>query len=152
MIVLFELYKYDKALLERILPREYISYLNNPNEATTEYVGYCHFGANSEAKDYVLILPKIFVDEVGLAFGKYKPEIFSTSNFYNSKYEIDRAIVRFINEMSCWIYKSLLIYQKRNENEADLIGLKNVNLPQVVSRNNSNSSHSLLDIYLAFVE
>ena len=152
MIVLFELYKYDKALLERILPREYISYLNNPNEATTEYVGYCHFGANSEAKDYVLILPKIFVDEVGLAFGKYKPEIFSTSNFYNSKYEIDRAIVRFINEMSCWIYKSLLIYQKRNENESDLIGLKTVNLPQVVSRNNSNSSHSLLDIYLAFVE
>lgn len=152
MIVLFELFKYETNLLRKLIPNEFLSSLNDPMYSTTEYVGYTYYSNTEEQfSDYVFILPKIFVDDNGKAFGKYDPLLFTdfSNNFINCS--LDKKTRIFINELSCWLYKSLLVYKNRSTQQNDILGLHEASLPQVISSNEANKTHTLLDLYFAFL-
>ena len=75
MKVLFEYSEYDTSALEECLNESFFVPASKFCKSIVVGVGYYY---NSNINDAVIILPKVFIDENGNAFWKYKPEdIFS---------------------------------------------------------------------------
>ncbi len=89
MKIIFEGSKYETSFLETYLNRRFFSPANNPFYSIVDYVGYYY---NSQINDPVIILPKVFIYENGLAFGKYSPQDILSPNAIKKK-NLKRMVV-----------------------------------------------------------
>ena len=80
----------------------------------TVSVGYVGYYYNSHIHDCVFILPKVLLDENGLAMpGKHRPEdIVHLERKGNPLSEDER---KFIYELSVWIYRAISVFKERNK-------------------------------------
>ena len=102
MKIFFEEYAYDQNLITKYIPGFYTT-PPRKGEVKIPYVGY-YFNTDPEVMDSVFILPKVFLNSEGLAFGKFKPEeIFDASkedsklresNYYYEIFHLSVCIYR----------------------------------------------------------
>lgn len=80
----------------------------------TVSVGYVGYYYNTNIHDCVFILPKVLLDENGLAMpGKHKPEdIVHLEDKDNPLHEDER---KFIYELSVWIYRAISVFKERHK-------------------------------------
>ncbi len=69
MIILFEEYQYKTEKLKQVLSERYFIPINSVY-SKINYVGY-YF--NPLINDAVIIFPKVFINENGLAFNEFEP-------------------------------------------------------------------------------
>ena len=70
MIILFEEYQYKTEKLKQVLSERYFFPINSVY-SKINYVGY-YF--NPQISDAIIIFPKVFINENGLAFDEFEPE------------------------------------------------------------------------------
>ena len=72
MKLLIEEYQYDVADVTDVLDGLF-TLQDVEQKVSVSYVGY-YFNPHPKVRDVVFILPKVLIDEQGLAFGKYDPK------------------------------------------------------------------------------
>lgn len=80
----------------------------------TVSVGYVGYYYNTRIHDCVFILPKVLLDENGLAMpGKHRPE--DIVHLEKDGNPLDDDQRRFIYELSVWIYRAICVFKERNK-------------------------------------
>jgi hypothetical protein len=112
MIILFEEYLYPLAQIDNLLSEKYYDDLKN-SYCKVNYVGY-YFDASKRASP-VIILPKVFINEQGNAFGTYNPidflEIETNRNLQESLRKEHK--LAFLYSISTWLYLSIKKFNDR---------------------------------------
>ena len=110
MILLFEEYQYKTEKLKQVLSERYFLPINS-GYSKINYVGY-YF--NPLINDAIIIFPKVFINEKGLAFDEFEPEslIILTTEYKDilSKTGKDKIIF----EISTWLYRAIQQFNKRH--------------------------------------
>lgn len=124
MIFLFEQFAYSEKFLQSVLPQEKKSgnwdlpkgfvTKSKSGEFVLDGVGYLYNkSANGTAKDsddkIVFVLPKVFLEERGKAFGK---DVKGDANF-----ALENAPKDFLADLSLWVCSSIAQYQKLHPND-----------------------------------
>lgn len=144
MKILFEGYQYKYDLIANILNRQFYSAANNSDYSVVDYVGYYY---NSEIKEAIIILPKVFVYNNGLAFGKYSPiNILLQNKDFKQELKEDKCDVLLFN-ISTWLYRAIVQYKKR-VTETTSVETENIN--SVIS-SIGVSENTELDIVLSLI-
>jgi len=121
MKIIFEGSKYETSFLETYLNRRFFSPANNPFYSIVDYVGYYY---NSQINDPVIILPKVFIYENGLAFGKYSPQdILSPNAITKEKFKKDGSD-KLLFSISTWIYQAIIQFRKRQKETSIIVILR----------------------------
>lgn len=124
MIFLFEQFAYSEKFLQRVLPLEkkgrnwdlpkgFVT-KSKSGEFVLDGVGYLYnksakgSAQNSDDK-IVFVLPKVFLEEGGKAFGK---ELKGDANF-----ALENAPKDFLANLSLWVCSSIAQYQKQHPND-----------------------------------
>ncbi len=139
MKILIEEYSYNAKDVVDILDGLFTLQDIN-NNITVGYVGYYY---NPKIGDCVLILPKVLIDDAGLAFGKYNPaDIIDIE-----KADLKQEELKFIYEFSVWIHRSIVVFN--NSHPGNTI----VHYRQIGSegRGAKKKSDTLLDIILSLI-
>ncbi|WP_308746298.1 restriction endonuclease [uncultured Bacteroides sp.] len=145
MKIIFEGSKYETSFLETYLNRRFFSPANNPFYSIVDYVGYYY---NSQINDPVIILPKVFIYENGLAFGKYSPQdILSPNAITKEKFKKDGSD-KLLFSISTWIYQAIIQFRKRQK-ETSIIENEEIN--NIIS-NFGDSDNTELDIILSLIK
>lgn len=112
MIILFEEYLYPIAQIENLLSEKYYDDLKN-SYCKINYVGY-YFDA-SKCASPIIILPKVFINEQGYAFGTYKPVDFLEIENDKNLQELLRKEhkLAFLYSISTWLYFSIKKFNER---------------------------------------
>ena len=124
MIFLFEQFAYSEKFLQSVLPQEkkggnwdlpkgFVT-KSKSGEFVLDGVGYLYNkSAKGTAKDsddkIVFVLPKVFLEEGGKAFGK---EVKGDANF-----ALENAPKDFLANLSMWVCSSIAQYQKLHPND-----------------------------------
>ena len=110
MIILFEEYQYKTEKLEQVLSARYFLPINSIY-SKINYVGY-YF--NPLINDAIIIIPKVFINEQGLAFDEFEPEslVFPTSEIINKLSNTGKDKIIF--EISTWLYRAIQQFNKRH--------------------------------------
>lgn len=145
MKIFFEEYGYDQDLVTKYIPGFYTS-PPRKGEVKIPYVGY-YFNTDPEVMDSVFILPKVFLNSEGLAFGKFKPEEIFDASKENSKLR-ESNYYSEIFHLSVWIYRSIAHYIERHPDE-DIS--ERDKLQDVISVN-GDSSQTYLDTILQLIK
>lgn len=144
MIILFEEYQYKTEKLKQVLSDRYFFPINSVY-SKINYVGY-YF--NPLINDAVIIFPKVFINENGLAFDEFEPEILVIiTNEYKdilSKTGKDKIVF----EISTWLYRAIQQFNKRHFYNSIS---ENQFLNQVVT-NLEEKSNTELDIILSLLK
>ena len=115
-------------------------------KVSLSYVGYFY---NHKINDCVFILPKVLLEDVGkkeLVFGQYKPEdIIDVDDL--EKTDLKEEERRFIYEFAVWIYRTIVVYQKNNEN--NIIKPREVSQ---ISHTRRRRTNTMLDVILSLIE
>lgn len=144
MIILFEEYQYNTEKLKPFLSERYFLPLNS-SKSKINYVGYYFNPAINEA---VVILPKVFINEKGLAFDEFDPE---TLIFQSDEIKEQLSVKgknKIVFEISTWLYRA--IQQFNNRHFYNSIS-ENQFLNQVVT-NLDEKSNTELDIILSLLK
>ena len=119
MILLFEGYAYPLQALAPLLPVG-LYQLCGSDQCQTPYVGYCHY--NGQA---LMLLPKVFLNENGQAFGHHHPEsllhfhspqarqTFGQEHTANGQTQAD-----FMFSFSVWLYRAIRQFRERHQDSA----------------------------------
>lgn len=144
MIILFEEYAYKTVILKQVLSERYFVPINS-DKSKINFVGY-YF--NSFIKDSVIIFPKVFIDENGLAFNEFLPDVLiKPSN--EIKYKLSKSGKdKLIFEISTWLFRGIQQFNKRKFRNSIS---ENQYLNQVVSNLKINSNTEL-DIILSLLK
>lgn len=145
MKIFFEEYAYDQNLVTKYIPGFYTT-PPRKGEVKIPYVGY-YFNTDPEVMDSVFILPKVFLNSEGLAFGKFKPEEIYDAAAENSKLR-ESNYYSEIFHLSVWIYRSIAHYIERHPDE-DIS--ERDKLQDVISVN-GDSSQTYLDTILQLIK
>ena len=145
MKIFFEEYTYDQDLVEKYIPGFYTTPPRN-GEVKIPYVGY-FFNTDPEVMDSVFILPKVFLNSKGEAFGEFKPEEIYDAAAENSKLR-ESNYYSEIFHLSVWIYRSIAHYIERHRDE-DIS--ERDKLQDVISVN-GDSSQTYLDTILQLIK
>ena len=144
MKILFEGEQYKNELLEGVLDKRFFSRNSGEIYSTVDCVGY-YYNSNSEIKDAILVLPKVFMYNKGKTFGDLTPqEIFEYDKDTKDKLAKE-GYNKIIFELSTWIYQAIVAYRKRKPESR--IG-KQESLNNIVS-NLGDSENTELDIVLS---
>jgi hypothetical protein len=110
MIILFEEYQYKTEKLEQVLSARYFLPINSIY-SKINYVGY-YF--NPLINDAIIIIPKVFINEQGLAFDEFEPEslVVPTSEIINKLSNTGKDKIIF--EISTWLYRAIQQFNKRH--------------------------------------
>jgi hypothetical protein len=146
MIILFENFPYAKKDIESVVPAWMTRVREDPDIVILPYVGYSY---SKQAEDIVFFLPKIFVDEKGLAFGEIKPETLiytvNTADLNN------KALSRQLYSLSMWIYESIKIYKDSHKDTE--VKLTEVSAAKsLISLKRGSMSHTMMEIYFSFLD
>ncbi len=144
MIILFEEYQYKTEKLKQVLSERYFFPINSIY-SKINYVGY-YF--NPLINDAVIIFPKVFVNENGLAFDEFEPEslIILTTEYKEILSKTGKDKIVF--EISTWLYRAVQQFNKRHFYNSIS---ENQFLNQVVT-NLEEKSNTELDIILSLLK
>ncbi len=110
MKIVFEGANYNTELLEKTLHKSFYTPNNNIFQSKVEYVGYYNNANNGGA---TIILPKVFLDNDGKAFGKFDPQALLEASD-ETKLELKRqGFDSIIFEFSTWIYQAITTFKRR---------------------------------------
>lgn len=102
MKVFIEDYPYNPEALEGL--NNLSRYKMSDGRVELSQVGYYFSG---EISDSVFILPKVFLNGQGLAFGRFAPEEIIDIDLYRPDSEEMKVVRAFVFQLSVWIYKAL---------------------------------------------
>lgn len=143
MILLFEEYQYKNAdniaLVKRCVDEAYLT--ETANGVKVGCVGY-FYCTNPQVNDVVFVLPKVFIKEDGIAFGKYKPEEIIKLDSLSDKSLDDEKETVF--ELSAWLYQAIAHFVERNP-KTEIVKMSNV---QEVASAKGEKSETYIDIIL----
>lgn len=113
----------------------------------TVSVGYVGYYYNTHIHDCVFILPKVLLDENGLAMpGKHRPEdIVHLEKEVNPLSDEER---KFIYELSVWIYRAISVFKERNK-ESKIVLHERV---AQIGHGQRRLSNTFLDILLSLIQ
>lgn len=138
MRIIIEEYKYPAEKANDIL--EGISNLRDINGTiSVSYVGYFY---NPTLKDCVFVLPKVLLNEQGLAFGKYLPEDIIDLDEKNNPLTPDEY--RFVYELGVWIYRAITVF--RDATGSDIVKQQQA---QQMTKGRLHKCHTFLDVIFA---
>jgi hypothetical protein len=144
MIILFEEYKYKTEKLKQVLSERYFFPINSVY-SKINYVGY-YF--NPQINNAVIIFPKVFINEAGLAFDEFEPETLVSPNAEIKNKLSYTGKDKIVFEISTWIFRAICQFNKRNkENQIS----ENQFLNQIVT-NLEEKSNTELDIILSLLK
>lgn len=154
MILLFEGYHYDAALLDGIVSKHFCTPLSD-GRMKVDYVGY-YFNVNDEdpAKtDVVFIVPKVFLngdsgDAQAFELEGAKPEELLDMDEEKCKVLKERGVQQLLFNLSVWIYQSLQFYYERKQSRQILAEEK---MQDVIS-NKGDNEQTYLDTILQLKE
>jgi hypothetical protein len=108
MKIFFEEYHYAKDVVEGNIPNHFISPLKN-GQVKIPYVGYSY---SRDIGDTVFVLPKVFINKDGKAFGEFLPEgIVDTNKEDNPLLTSKSKYYDEIFNLSTWIYRAIARYR-----------------------------------------
>lgn len=144
MIILFEEYQYKTEKLKQVLSDRYFFPINSVY-SKINYVGY-YF--NPLINDAVIIFPKVFINENGLAFDEFEPEtlVIITNEYKDILSKTGKDKIVF--EISTWLYRAIQQFNKRHFYNSIS---ENQFLNQVVT-NLDEKSNTELDIILSLLK
>lgn len=113
----------------------------------TVSVGYIGYYYNTHIHDCVFILPKVLLDENGLAMpGKHRPEdIVHLEKESNPLSEEER---KFIYELSVWIYRAISVFKERNQDSKIVLHERVAQ----IGHGQRRLSNTFLDILLSLIQ
>ena len=113
----------------------------------TVSVGYVGYYYNTHIHDCVFILPKVLLDENGLAMpGKHRPEdIVHLEKEDNPLSDEER---KFIYELSVWIYRAISVFKERNKDSKIVLHERVAQ----ISHGQKRLSNTFLDILLSLIQ
>ena len=111
---------------------------------SVSYVGYYY---NTHIHDCVFILPKVLLDENGLAMpGKHRPEdIVHLEKEDNPLSDEER---KFIYELSVWIYRAISVFKERNKDSKIVLHERVAQ----IGHGQKRLSNTFLDILLSLIQ
>lgn len=109
-------------------------------------VGYVGYYYNTNIHDCVFILPKVLLDEKGLAFQKHRPE--DIVHFESKDNPLDEEERRFIYELSVWIYRAISVFKERNKDSKIVLHERVTQ----IGHGQRRLSNTFLDILLSLVQ
>ena len=109
-------------------------------------VGYVGYYYNTNIHDCVFILPKVLLDENGLAFQRHHPE--DIVHLEKKDNPLDDDERRFIYELSVWIYRAICVFKERNK-ESKIVLHERV---AQIGHGQRRLSNTFLDILLSLVQ
>lgn len=113
----------------------------------TVSVGYVGYYYNTNIQDCVFILPKVLLDENGLALpGKHRPE--DIVHLEKKDNPLDDDERRFIYELSVWIYRAISVFKERNKDSKIVLHERVAQ----IGHGQRRLSNTFLDILLSLVE
>ena len=144
MIILFEEYQYKTEKLKQVLSERYFFPINSVY-SKINYVGYYY---NPIINNAVIIFPKVFINENGLAFDEFEPEtlIILSSEYKEILSKTGKDKIVF--EISTWLYRAIQQFNKRHFYNSIS---ENQFLNQVVT-NLEEKSNTELDIILSLLK
>jgi hypothetical protein len=144
MIILFEEYQYKTEKLKQVLSERYFFPINSVY-SKINYVGY-YF--NPQIHNAVIIFPKVFINENGLAFDEFEPDtlIYQTDEIKEKLFKTGKDKIIF--EISTWLYRAIQQFNKRHFYNSIS---ENQFLNQVVT-NLEEKSNTELDIILSLLK
>lgn len=146
MIILFENYKYKKNEVLSLIPDWMARTVDNSDTVALPYVGYFFSG---DVNDSVFFLPKIFVNEYGLAFGGISPDDLTHSIGLSSLR--NTGLCSHLYSLSMWIYESLKVYRDSNS-DSDIRLTTADSAKNLISYRRGASTHTMMEIYFAFID
>lgn len=144
MVILFEEYQYKTEKLKQVLSERYYLPIN-ALYSKINYVGYYY---NPIINDAVIIFPKVFINENGLAFNEFEPEkLITPTNEIKEKLSITGKD-KIVFEISTWLYRAIQQFNKRHHYNSIS---ENQFLNQVVT-NLDEKSNTEIDIILSLLK
>lgn len=113
---------------------------NVKGEISVSYVGYFY---NPKIKDMVFVLPKVIIDQDGLAFGKYDPN--KIVNLDDA--EMDDEKLKFLYEFAVWVHRAIVVFKDKNP-ESTIVHFKQI---ESEGRGIKKKTNTLLDVILALI-
>lgn len=144
MIVLFEEYQYKTVNLKQVLSERYFLPINS-TYSKINYVGY-YF--NPQINEAIILFPKVFINENGLAFDEFEPEILVSPTFEIKERLLNTGKDKIVFEISTWLYRAIQQFNKRHFYNSIS---ENQFLNQVVT-NLDEKSNTELDIILSLLK
>ena len=144
MIILFEEYHYKTEDLSKVLTERYYFPINGIY-SKTNFVGY-YF--NPIINNAVIIFPKVFINENGLAFDEFEPKILITPTFEIKERLVNTGKDKIVFEISTWLFRAIQQFNKRHYYNSIS---ENQFLNQVVT-NLEEKSNTELDIILSLLK
>lgn len=143
MILLFEQYQYkeskDIELVKQCVDEAYLTETDKGVKVGCVGYFYC---TDPKVNDAVFVLPKVFINEKGMAFGKSKPEeLIKLDSLSDKNLDQEREI---IFELSAWLYQAIAHFVQRNP-KTDIVKMSNV---QEVASAKGEKSETYIDIIL----
>ena len=125
MKIFFEEYHYAKDVVEGNIPNHFISPLKN-GQVKIPYVGYSY---SKDVGDTVFVLPKVFINKDGKAFGEFLPEVIVDTN--NEDNPLLTSKSKYFDEvfnLSTWIYRAIARYREdcSEENISEFVDVLDV--------------------------
>lgn len=113
----------------------------------TVSVGYVGYYYNTHMHDSVFILPKVLLDENGLAMpGKHRPEdIVHLEKEDNPLSDEER---KFIYELSVWMYRAISVFKERNKDSKIVLHERVAQ----IGHGQKRLSNTFLDILLSLIQ
>ena len=145
MKIVFEGATYDTELLEKSLHRNFFSPNFNLIQSKVEHVGY--YNNLKIDNGAVIILPKVFIYENGLAFGEYEPQKILECNEEIKKRLKANGHDKILFELTTWIYQAIATFKKRNADSK----LGDVEYCDNIVSNIGVSDNTELDIILSLL-
>lgn len=110
-------------------------------------VGYVGYYYNTSIQDCVFILPKVVLDEKGLALpGKHKPEDIIHLEDKNNPLTDDER--KFIYELSVWIYRAISVFKEKNKDSKIVLHERVAQ----IGHGRRRLSNTFLDILLSLLQ
>mgnify|MGYP003606436945 CR=1 FL=1 len=144
MIILFEEYHYKTEDLSKVLTERYYFPINGIY-SKINFVGY-YF--NPIINNAVIIFPKVFINENGLAFDEFEPKILITPTFEIKERLVNTGKDKIVFEISTWLFRAIQQFNKRHYYNSIS---ENQFLNQVVT-NLEEKSNTELDIILSLLK
>lgn len=107
------------------------------------YVGY-YFNPHPKVRDVVFILPKVLIDDHGLAFGKYDPK----DLIHLDEAEMEEHERKFLYEFAVWIHRAIVVYNESHDNNGIVLHRQIENEGRGSRKKKSNT---LLDVILSLI-
>ena len=113
----------------------------------TVSVGYVGYYYNTHIHDCVFILPKVLLDENGLAMpGKHRPEDIVHLEKENNPLSDEER--KFIYELSVWIYRAICVFKERNKDSKIVLHERVAQ----IGHGQRRLSNTFLDILLSLIQ